>query len=87
MRNLIKKILREEIDDLEWAKDLMDQLRYHEDKRLKGYLNADNKRMGYWEIYWPNGKLYSKGEYINDKETGPWEYYHDNGELGEIVEY
>ena len=87
MRNLIKKILKEQEDEFDWAKDLISQLRYHEDKHSKGYFNAENKKMGYWEFY-DNGKLYSKGEFINDQRTGPWEYYYSNGKLhskGEFI--
>ena len=74
-------------DDLEWAKDLISQLRYHEDKESKGYFNAENKRMGLWEYYHYNGKLSAKGEYINDKRNGPWGYYYSNGELHLKGEY
>ena len=78
--------LEEQEDDLGWAKDLISQLRYHEDKHSKGYFNAENKKMGYWEFY-DNGKLYSKGEFINGEKTGSWEYYHSNGKLWEKGEY
>lgn len=36
---------------------------------------------GYWELYWSNGNIRSKGYYINDKRYGYWEYYYYNGQL------
>jgi antitoxin component YwqK of YwqJK toxin-antitoxin module len=33
------------------------------------------QRHGYWEIYFTNGKLWTKCYFINDKEVGYQEYY------------
>jgi len=87
MKNLIKKILKESEDEFEWERELISQLRYHEDKESKGYYNADNKRMGLWEFYNDNGELYAKGEFINGERTGPWEIYYYNGKLSLKGEY
>ena len=38
-------------------------------------------RHGYWEEYHDNGKLFSKGNYVNGNTHGYWEEYHDNGNL------
>ncbi len=40
------------------------------------------KLIGYWERYYRNGNLSSKGSYNNDgQEIGYWEYYYYNGNL------
>jgi len=85
----LKYLMKEQEDEFEWVRDLINQLRYHEDEKSKGYYNADNKKIGYWEFYWPNGELNYKGEYINGKINGPWEFYYYNGELhykGEFID-
>jgi antitoxin component YwqK of YwqJK toxin-antitoxin module len=38
-------------------------------------------KQGYWEKYFDNGNLYSKGSYINGKRDGIWEKYYYNGQL------
>ena len=43
--------------------------------------NADGNRDGWWEIYYSNGQLNYKGNYINGKFDGWWESYHPNGQL------
>ena len=47
----------------------------------KNHYNKEGKQEGYWEYYYDNGKLESKGKYINGKKEGYWEWYHSNGEL------
>jgi len=48
--------------------------------RINQYTH-DGKKTGYWESYWANDKLESKGSYINDKKDGYWEWYWMNGNL------
>jgi antitoxin component YwqK of YwqJK toxin-antitoxin module len=43
--------------------------------------NAEGKKHGNWEVYWDNGQLKYKGEYIHDKLNGPWIGYHKDGRL------
>jgi antitoxin component YwqK of YwqJK toxin-antitoxin module len=43
--------------------------------------NDKGERHGYWEEYWNNGQLYSKGNYINGKPHSYWEYYWYSGKL------
>ena len=43
--------------------------------------DENNKRIGYWEQFHYNGKLSSKGNFINGKLTGYWEEYYTNGKL------
>lgn len=50
-------------------------------RSLKNRFNKDGLRVGYWEEYYPSGKLLSKGSYVNDFEVGLWEYYNVDGEL------
>ena len=50
-------------------------------RRINQY-DSDGIKQGYWEYYHNNGKLLSKGSYINDKRDGYWESYWDTGEVG-----
>lgn len=36
---------------------------------------------GKYKGYYKDGKLFCKGEYINDKENGFWVFYHKNGKI------
>ena len=36
---------------------------------------------GYWEWYYNNGNLSTKGNYTDGKRTGYWEMYYLNGEI------
>jgi len=87
MKNIIKKILKEYDDEFEFAQNIVNQLKYYEDKESKGYLNAENKRIGLWTFYYENGELNSKGEYIDSIMVGPWEYYYKNGVLSAKGEF
>jgi antitoxin component YwqK of YwqJK toxin-antitoxin module len=60
-------------------------------KRINQY-DLDGRKQGYWETYYNNGNLESKGDYVNGMRDGIWEYYYWNGTLerelynnGEIV--
>ena len=48
---------------------------------IKNQINKDGKQHGYWETYYPNGQLYSKGNYVNGKRNGLLEEYNRNGKL------
>ncbi len=43
--------------------------------------NEKGERHGYWEYYYSDGKLMSKGNLVNDKRDGYWEAYYHNGQL------
>ena len=43
--------------------------------------NDKGERHGYWELYYSNGQLMYKGNYVDGKQHGYWEYYHSNGQL------
>jgi antitoxin component YwqK of YwqJK toxin-antitoxin module len=48
--------------------------------RINQYDYEGNKE-GYWEYYYSNGNLESKGSYKNGDKDGYWEYYWNNGVL------
>jgi hypothetical protein len=43
--------------------------------------NDKGKCHGYWECYFPNGKLWYKGTYINGEIVGYYEVYFSGGDL------
>jgi antitoxin component YwqK of YwqJK toxin-antitoxin module len=49
-------------------------------KNIKSY-NDKRQSHGYWEVYWGDGKLRFKGNYVNGKRHGCWEHYYHNGQL------
>jgi antitoxin component YwqK of YwqJK toxin-antitoxin module len=55
-------------------------------KDISSY-NDQGEAHGYWEVYWNNGQLLYKGNYINGKEHGYWEWYYDNGKLNTKIYY
>jgi antitoxin component YwqK of YwqJK toxin-antitoxin module len=40
--------------------------------------NDKNQKHGYWEYYYPNRNIMSKGDYVNAERHGYWEYYYPN---------
>jgi antitoxin component YwqK of YwqJK toxin-antitoxin module len=46
-----------------------------------GSFDENNKKTGYWEEYYNNGKIYSKGYYLNGERHGYWEKYWYHGIL------
>ena len=48
--------------------------------RINQY-DPEGNKIGYWENYYKNGKIQTKGNYINGKREGIWEIYFDNGQL------
>jgi len=49
-------------------------------KRINQY-DYEGRKQGYWEHYYSNGKLFSKGSYKDGKKDGYWECYYKNGQL------
>lgn len=43
--------------------------------RINQY-DIDGRKQGYWEYYFDDGEIQSKGSYINGKEEGIWEWYY-----------
>ena len=41
----------------------------------------DGRKQGYWEDYYGNGRIRSKGNYVNGIWEGNWEFYYDNGKI------
>lgn len=56
---------------------------YHNTGEFKGKgLCDDDKRIGEWEFYYPNGKLEQKGRYDKKGRTqGVWKWYYESGAL------
>jgi len=50
-------------------------------KIKKNKIDKTGKRQGYWEYYWLNSNLMSKGSFNNGKREGEWEYYYECGIL------
>lgn len=46
----------------------------------KGIVDEAGMNQGYFEDYYLDGTIKSKGEYKNNKKIGPWLYYYANGE-------
>lgn len=46
---------------------------------MKGHYSEDGYKNGPFEFYYPNGKTWLKGNYLNDKMNGIWEFYYKNG--------
>ena len=44
-------------------------------------VNEKGQRHGYWEVYWGDGNIAFKGNYINNEPDGYWEVYWANGNL------
>lgn len=52
-------------------------------RSLKKVNKVDSRgiRQGYWEHYYLNGQLRSKGSYVDGKREGYWGFYYDDGVL------
>ncbi len=48
-------------------------------KRGEGIIDKKGKKQGSWKYFYPNGKIKSKGKYINGKKEGKWQYYFNSG--------
>ena len=48
--------------------------------RINQY-DPEGNKTGYWETYYNNGKIHSKGNYINGKREGIWECYWSDDKL------
>ena len=44
-------------------------------------INEKGNSHGLWEVYWSNGQLMYKGNYVDGNRHGYWEVYWDNGQL------
>lgn len=48
---------------------------------LEGSYDDDGKKHGYWKYLYPDGKLWSEGEYLHGKRHGMSKVYYENGVL------
>ncbi|MCC7332694.1 MAG: hypothetical protein IT232_08810 [Flavobacteriales bacterium] len=53
----------------------------------KGNIDEMERRQGYWEEYYFDGQLKSKGKYIDGKKIDEWEYFFNNGKLEQKGNY
>jgi antitoxin component YwqK of YwqJK toxin-antitoxin module len=54
--------------------------------RINQY-DMDGRKQGYWEYYYENGRIRSKGNYVNGIWEGNWEWYYDNGKISSKASY
>jgi antitoxin component YwqK of YwqJK toxin-antitoxin module len=47
----------------------------------------DEKKVGIWKRYHPNGALYDEGEYIDDKKVGEWRTHDVNGKVAKTTRH
>jgi len=60
---------------------LLKEILYYEDgqKKMEGAFKKD-ERTGQWSYWYPDGKLWSQGEYKDGKENGLKTVWHENGQ-------
>jgi len=49
--------------------------------------NNKGQAHGFWEIYFPDGKLWNKGNFVNGEKHGYWEWYQSNGKISHNGNY
>ena len=55
-----------------------------EDIKRENFINLYNdkgEKHGHWEVYYDNGQLCSKGDWVNGNKHGYWERYYADGQL------
>ncbi len=52
---------------------------YHNGAKKMSGAFKDGKRDGLWQAWFPNGQLWSVGEYVKGEETGIKTVYYENG--------
>ncbi len=52
-----------------------------------GIVNEKGEKQGSWKNYYTKEKLFSEGQYVNNKKTGTWKYYHKNGGIEQTGKY
>ena len=57
------------------------------EKKDKTPYNEKGEPHGYWEVYWGDGNIAFKGNYINGEKNGLWEHYNGDGTLFEEIFY
>ena len=50
-------------------------------KKKINQFNSWGNRVGYWESYWVEGKVFAKGNFKNGKANGSWKWYYYSGKL------
>ncbi len=65
----------------ETGKIIKSEIYLHGVLLAKGLIDEEGKRQGYWEEYYKDGVLKSKGKYKDGKRIGEWEYFFANKQL------
>ncbi len=65
------------------AAPVADKPDYQAGKLIEEGSYADNKRMGTWVRYWPNGKVKSEINYVKGMPRGTYKLYYSDGKLEE----
>jgi antitoxin component YwqK of YwqJK toxin-antitoxin module len=47
----------------------------------------DGRKQGYWDDYYDNGRIRSKGNYVNGYQDGVWVFYGVNGKISSKASY
>ena len=47
----------------------------------------NNKKIGYWEVFWHNGEIFNKGHYKNGKRVGYWIFCSEDSEQKNKIFY
>jgi uncharacterized protein len=63
------------------------ELYFHGILLAKGMIDEEDRRQGYWEEYYYDGTLKSKGSYLDGKKIGDWEFYSADGSIEQKGEY
>ena len=50
----------------------------------KNQLNNKGEKHGYWEFYYHNFNIWTKGYYINGRRNGCWEWYRNDDLLTQM---
>ena len=54
---------------------------YDDEGNIKGtgLIDENVKKQGEWKYYYPDGKIKSKGKYLNNRKNGKWTFYFQDG--------
>lgn len=58
------------------------EIHYYENgvTEVEGSFDKQNRRQGEWSYWYPDGKLWSQGEYLNGKRDGKSTVWYENGQ-------
>jgi antitoxin component YwqK of YwqJK toxin-antitoxin module len=53
----------------------------------EGMIDSLGRRVGDWQLYYPDGLLRAKGKYVMGMKEGPWQYFFANGKSEQTGSY